>query len=364
MVKLVLVFAMAFLVALEITPLVRRWARRRGKLDFPDARKLHATPVPRLGGVGIYLAVLLWLVFFSGGGKLAAGLLVGTTVLFGTGLIDDLFGLKASQKFLGQIIAALATIELSGLRLFHLGDLFGTGDLVLTQPLATLFTVFAIVGLSNAMNMMDGLDGLAGGIGAVACLTFAILGLESGNHFAALGSITLLGALLGFLRYNHAPARIYLGDCGSLLLGFLLGFLAVDLTQQEAAGIGSMVPVVILALPVFDALRVMAVRLIRRQNPFAPDRRHLHHLLLDLGLEPSRAVLVLYGLAAAGAFTGLIGQTRSAQELLLMLVGGCLAGTLFFSLLLWWTQATSKPENFVRQQSGRLSTPSPPRPTT
>lgn len=342
MTSLIFTFGLAFVISQETLPMIRRWARRRGQMDMPDARKLHATPVPRLGGVGIFLAVTTPLLLFGNLDQKLVGLLLGALVIFGAGLINDLYGLEPKSKFLGQALACLTAVLVGGLQINTLGNLFGGGELHLTGHTATAFTVFAVVGVSNALNMIDGLDGLSSGIGMIACVAFAFLGMQSGDSFTVLTSLALLGALLGFFRYNRTPARLFMGDSGSLLLGYLLGFMAVHLTQSAPAAVTPTVPLVILAVPLFDALRVTARRLLRGGNPFRPDRSHIHHCLLDLGLEQQAVVMTLYCFSTGTALLGIVSQNLSDHVLLMLLASGGMLCTLGISGLRAVRQAGQK----------------------
>lgn len=319
--------------ALLLMPLLRRWALARGCADLPGPRKIHTRPVPRLGGIGLFTAFwagLLWFVGVVGTSPLLNGLLAGGGIIFFTGLCDDLRGITARQKFAGEIAACLVAIAASGLWIGDLGNLCGLGRIVLPAWAGVPFTVFAVVGVINAVNLIDGLDGLAGGLSMIALAAFGFLGLLAGDGVVVLVCLSLAGAMLGFLRYNLRPAHIFMGDAGSLTLGFLLGFLAIHLTQLAGAPAGPMAPVLILALPICDALRVMVMRKRRGQSPFVADRTHIHHRLLDLGLSQRATLAVLMLIAAVAAVAAITGRHWPAWALLLVLV----AGALFVALLM------------------------------
>ncbi len=294
---LLFVFMTALFSALLMVPMLRRWALERGEVDVPDERKVHKGAVPRIGGIAVCLAFLFSVLVFVDITREIRGILAGTLVIFITGLVDDLHGLSARRKFLGQIAACLVTITVGRLYIENLGDLFGFGPVFLPLWLAVPFTIFAVVGVINAMNLIDGLDGLAGGVSVIALCAFLILAWMDANPSAALLSVALLGALLGFLKFNFYPARIFMGDTGSLTIGFVLAFLALLLTQPHGARISPVIPVLILGVPILDTLWVMCRRISKGQNPFAPDKTHVHHKFLDLGFQHRFTVLIIYGIS-------------------------------------------------------------------
>lgn len=299
------IFLLTLSFSLIMVPMLRRWAIEKQEYDIPDQRKVHVHPVPRLGGVAIFMGVLFALLTFNEVNHQVRAILAGGLILFITGLVDDLHGLSSKKKFLGQIVACIVTMSVGDLYISQLGDLFGLGNIVLPIWLAYPFTLFAVVGVINAINLLDGLDGLAGGFSVISLGAF----LSLGSHHAYLNTsvlcIALIGGLVGFLRYNAHPATIFMGDAGSLTVGFLLGFLAVLMTQQPGSGIRPVVPFIILGLPILDTLRVMVSRMCKKQHPFAPDRTHVHHKLLDLGLNHRFAVLAIHGLSLAWAVVAL-----------------------------------------------------------
>lgn len=309
-------FMLALTVSLITVPFLRRWALDRGTVDVPDARKVHNIPTPRLGGIAIFLAFLCSVLIFAPNSETLRGVLAGGLVVFITGIIDDLRGLTSKQKFIGQIVACLVTIMVGDLWLHDLGNLFGFGRIVLPMWLGVMFTTFAVVGVTNAINLIDGLDGLAGGISVLTLVAFGLLGLLDGNTHVPLLAAALAGAVLGFLKYNFYPARIFMGDTGSLTVGFFLGFFAVHLTQRTGAAVSPMLPVLVLGLPLFDAVWVMGRRLYGRMSPFAPDKTHVHHMFLNIGFEHRFTVLVIYSISFFWACSALLLGGYSEYQLL------------------------------------------------
>ena len=290
------IFMTALFSSLIMVPFLRKWAIGQGNVDIPDARKVHDTPTPRLGGVAIFLAFLFSVLAFVPMEPAVRGMLFGGLVMFATGLVDDLYEISAKRKFIGEIAACLAAIVIGQLWLSNLGNLFGFGDIILPTWVGIPFTVFAVVGVINAINLIDGLDGLAGGFSSIALSAFLLMGILVGDMTTVMLSAALFGALLGFLKYNFYPARIFMGDVGSLTVGFLLGFLAVHLTQHAGSSASPVVPLIILGLPILDTIRVMTGRIRRRLSPFSPDKNHVHHQFLALGFAHRFTVLILYTL--------------------------------------------------------------------
>jgi len=320
------IFVTALFAALTMVPVLCNWALENNKVDLPDARKIHKTPVPRLGGVAIFLAFLCSQLLYVEMTREMRGILAGGLVIFLTGLLDDLQGLSARSKFVGQFFGCLLAATIGNLWIFNLGNLFGFGVIHLPLALAVPFTLFSCVGLINAINLIDGLDGLAGGVSVVALGAFFVLAIQDGNLPAAALSAGLLGALLGFLKYNFFPARIFMGDAGSLTVGYFLAILAIMLTQSPGSIVTPVLPVLVLGLPVVDTVWVMSRRLLEGSSPFAADRTHVHHKFLDLGLQHRFTVIVIFAISMFWALASLFWRDRPGWWLLsiYLLVSGVL----------------------------------------
>jgi UDP-GlcNAc:undecaprenyl-phosphate GlcNAc-1-phosphate transferase len=318
MYSLLLLASTAFFTALLLTPLLRNLFLRFGFVDAPDGkRKVHAKAIPRIGGIAIMLAYLvafctLMLAGFQGSSFVRADLsliwrlLPAAGLIFLVGLLDDLFVLKPYQKFAVQLLAAGLTV-LAGLRIHfvHYHPL---------QPwLEVPVTLFWLVFCTNAFNLIDGMDGLAAGIGLFATLTALAAGLMSENFPLALATMPLAGALLGFLRYNFNPASVFLGDSGSYSIGFMLGCFGILWSQKSATLLGMTAPLLAFALPALDVCISIVRRFLRMQPLFGADRGHIHHKLLERGLTPRRAVLLLYAVSCLYAILSLIGSARGNQ---------------------------------------------------
>lgn len=300
-----------FLLSLFLTPIVRNIFYRLGVVDVPDeGRKLHDRPIPRVGGIAIALAYTLafglLLVTKLQAGKIIWGawpliwkLFPAAGLMFVTGLLDDLVRLKPWHKLLGQgaaaTVAYFAGIQVLGVSGAHFGSWWWSFPATLVW----------LVACSNAVNLLDGVDGLAAGIALVATATTLIAAFMQHNVELALATGPLLGCLIGFLRYNFNPASIFLGDSGSLLIGFLLGCYGVLWSQKSATILGMSAPLIAFSIPLLDTSLAVARRFLRREPIFAADRGHIHHRLLERGLTPRRVALLLYGTGALAAMFSL-----------------------------------------------------------
>ena len=299
----VLAFMIALGMALVLTPGVIAFARRTGALDKPDARKVHERPIPRIGGIGIYAAfmvsIFVQLVFVDLTPEFMMsliGLLVGGTIIVTIGIIDDYCDLPAKVKLLGQIIAAVVLVVGFDVRIDFITD--PLGDFIYLELFAIPATIFWIVGLTNTVNLIDGLDGLAAGVSSIAAVTIFLVAMEEGIPFVAMVTAALAGAAVGFLYYNFNPARIFMGDTGSMFLGFMLAGISVVGAVKSAATIALIVPILALGLPILDTTFAI-VRRARNHRPiFKPDKGHLHHRLLAHGFTQRQAVLLMYVVSA------------------------------------------------------------------
>jgi UDP-GlcNAc:undecaprenyl-phosphate GlcNAc-1-phosphate transferase len=283
----ILAFAGALVLAIGVTPVARWLAPRMGVMDQPEARKIHIRPVPRMGGVAIYLAVIVAALVLGEQRNFNefGAILIGATGVSFMGLIDDRWGLRPLVKMLGQILAALL--------LYANGIYVGTFN----HPILDLIvTVFWIGYITNAINFLDNMDGLAGGISAIAAIFFALMCAFTKQYLVGALSIAVLGACLGFLFYNFNPANIFMGDSGALFLGFTLAATGIKLRFPEnVTFVTWMVPVLVLGLPVFDTMLVIISRIRRRLNPATtPGKDHISHRLVAAGMTKREAVLTLY----------------------------------------------------------------------
>ncbi len=303
--------ALAFFVSLVLTPVVRDWFAHRGMVDLPDGgRKVHTRAVPRVGGIPIAIAYAAafgaLLAMPAAGGSVferhlpaVYNLLPSAGLIFLAGLLDDVWGLRPWQKLAcqatGAMMAVAAGVRITGLSGHHFDPSVGAA-----------ITVLWLVACCNAFNLIDGLDGLATGMGLFSTLTIFLASLLHQDWPLALATLPLAGALLGFLRYNFSPASVFLGDSGSLLIGFLLGCYGVIWSQKAATMLGMTAPLMAMAIPLIDVMLSIVRRWLRGRPIFAGDRSHIHHKLLEKGLTHRRVVAVLYGVCGIYAVLSLL----------------------------------------------------------
>lgn len=290
--------AMACLVRLA-TPL--------GLIDHPGGRKTHVRPVPLVGGLAIFLALLVTATVM-GFAEQAAYFMFALSIVIAAGLWDDITDLRPRVKFAIQIAASALMIWGAGVQLHSVGDLLGWRPIGLSFASIPL-TMFAIVGVVNAVNMMDGLDGLAGSVALIAFAWFAAVAATSGLHVQLQTALVLCGAIAGFLLFNlrfpwQKQARAFLGDAGSLMIGFAAGWFAIDLSQGPGRTFPPIAALWIVVLPLADCVSLIARRLRARKSPFVADRRHIHHYLLACGFSHGQAVATLVGLSAVFGAVG------------------------------------------------------------
>lgn len=315
----------AFLLCLATTPLVRDIFLMYDIVDHPDDdRKFHLKPIPRVGGIAIvfsYAAALgIMLLLAPRGaainiqhGKLFLSLLPAAGLVFLVGLLDDLIGLKPKHKLAGQVAAACLAVGL-GARMSILGHV--PHSAWITIPLSVVW----LVGCSNAVNLIDGLDGLASGVGLFATITTLLAALATGNLGLAMATVPLVGCLLAFLKYNFSPASVFLGDCGSLTIGFMLGCFGLVWSRHTGTMLGMAAPLMALALPLIDVSLSIGRRWMRNAPIFKGDRGHIHHMVLARGFKPHVATLILYAASATAAALALLSIFSHHQAKALVLL--------------------------------------------
>ena len=302
-------FVTAFVIAMLLMPLLIKLVNYFKLYDVPDLRKEHTQPVPTMGGVAICTAMAvacaIWFPFSKD--LFTISFFFSIAVLFALGILDDLHNISAQNKLVIQLAVA-SLIAFTDVRIHSLNGLFGIYELPVVAQYT--FTIITIAGVTNAFNLIDGIDGLAGGIGFMSLLLLGIFLTLSHDKNSALISFTLAGGVLGFLYYNFNPARIFMGDTGSLVLGFVISVLCIKLLQLSSLS-GSILPhgpVLVLAIvivPVFDTLRVFSLRIWNGKSPFAPDKTHIHHLLTNNGWShsfTSKLICTMHGCLLALAY--------------------------------------------------------------
>ena len=291
-------FLTSFIITYVAVPKVIFFADKFRLSDVPGERSSHKRSVPIFGGIAIFSGIIFSLLFWE---KLDSiqFILVSLVIVFFVGVIDDLLGLSPYKKIIGQVIAILILIYLGKIQINSMHGVLGVYEL--PDIIATLFTVFVVVVITNGFNLIDGVDGLASGIGVISSLAFGVMAYLMNQTDMAIIAFSLLGALLAFLKYNFHPARLFMGDTGSLLVGMTLSVLAINLIHSGVVtetihfpNKGPLIAIIFLAIPLFDSLRVFVVRIIYGKNPLYAGREHIHHALLDLGFGHKKTALALY----------------------------------------------------------------------
>jgi UDP-GlcNAc:undecaprenyl-phosphate GlcNAc-1-phosphate transferase len=325
----ILAFVTAFVVAMILMPPLIRLIYHLHLFDVPDHRKEHSSPIPTMGGIASGLAMIIACALWYSFSKdiFVISFFFSVAVLFAIGMMDDLKNLPARYKFAIQIAVA-SLIAFSGVRISNFGGLFGIEELPVSAQYT--FTILAIVGITNAFNLIDGIDGLAGGLGFMSLVILGLFLTISGDDNTAIIAFALGGGLLGFLYYNFNPARIFMGDTGSLVLGFVVSVLCIKLIQLNSGTNNLILPhapvfaLSIVAIPVFDTLRVFSLRTWRGKSPFSPDKNHVHHLLTNNGWSHSFAAKLICGVHALvlviGYFLKDIPQIAGIAILLLLML--------------------------------------------
>ncbi len=304
--------------ALMLTPLVKKFAFRVGAVDVPNARKVHSSIMPRLGGLAIYasftLTVLLLMYFIpdnlmmASNRNLIGALLTGGTIIVLLGALDDRFDLSAKLKMLVQIGAACVVVFGFDIKMNIVNIPFGDAMQPLGEWIGIPLTIFWIVGVTNAINLIDGLDGLAAGVSAIAIASIMGMGIIMGNGTVVMLAIVLLGSILGFLVFNFHPAKIFMGDSGALFLGFSLAMLSM-LGFKQITMLSFVTPLLIIGVPLSDTFFAIVRRWVNKKPLMKADKGHLHHCLQQLGFSHRKTVLIIYGIAS---FFGICAVLQSA----------------------------------------------------
>ena len=296
---------LAFVIVVLLTPAVGGMARRFGVVDSPGGRRLNVRPIPRLGGIALFFGIFVPALAFVHLGRETRGLLIGAAVAVTVGAVDDFRGLRWFEKLGGQIVAAVIPVGF-GIWVSRFTFPF-IGIHTLPVWVGAPLTVIWIVAIMNMFNFLDGMDGLAAGVAAIAGLTFSVIALSLAKPDAAVISAIVFGACIGFLRHNFYPARIFMGDSGALLLGYVLAAVAVQGLLKTAATVALFFPLLVLAVPIVDTTFVVLRRLKHGESPFVGDQAHLHHRFLRRGFSQPRAALTIWAwclsLAAAALAT-------------------------------------------------------------
>ncbi len=322
-----LALGVAFIVAFASTPIVKSFAQKVGAIDVPDeARRVHDHPIPRMGGLAIFFGFIISVVLFADITKQIQGILIGCVIIVATGAVDDIVSLNAWVKLALQIVAAVVAV-LHGvvIRVLMNPILFSDTQHLFLGVLSIPVTVIWIVFITNSVNLIDGLDGLACGVSVISSATMLVTALLVSEGNVAIILAALAGACAGFIPYNFNPAKIFMGDTGALLLGYVLTTMSVVGMFKFYAVVTFAVPLLAMALPLMDTLFSIIRRLIHKQSPMHADRGHFHHRLIDMGLTQKQAVSVLYSISAILGLLAVVITTRSEIKFLLLIIAFCIA---------------------------------------
>ena len=325
-----LILSLAIFLSMLLMPITSRLAQKIGAIDIPKLRSIHTTPKPRMGGIAISISFVIICLIFLPVNAFFIAFLTGLIAIVITGAIDDIMEISPGWKFLGQFLSATLFVYLSGMQVEYIGDILSIGDIELGKT-SVIFTVFLLVGIINAINFADGLDSLAGGISVIALVFLGYFAWSVDREWLMIIAISLIGAIIGFLRHNSYPTRVFMGDSGSMMLGYVLGVMLVSLSHT-APQLPLSALAMVIALPLFDTLSVMTWRISSKNSPFLSDRTHLHHRLIDIGLSHPTVVSVIYLAMFAFGLLAIMLQSKPDWVIFLSLIS---AGLLVFSWFLF-----------------------------
>lgn len=313
----VLAFVISLVITYVITPMVKSLAIKIGAVDKPDARKVHSGTIPRLGGLAIFIGYITSVLINVPTSDDLWGLLLGSFFLVCIGIWDDVAQIGPKTKLMGQIIAAGILVAF-GIEVEFITNPWG--HMIYLDYFSVPLTIFWVVGFTNIVNLIDGLDGLAAGISLIACLAIFSITWQMGQTDLALLTLALAGAACGFLRYNFNPAKIFMGDTGSMLLGYSMAAISIMGAVKTAAAVALVVPVIVMGLPILDTAFAIIRRRINGKPVFKPDKGHVHHRLLAMGLSQKQAVLLMYGVTALlGALSMVVAKVNVAVGFVVVL---------------------------------------------
>ncbi len=313
-------FVVALAVSFAATPAVKICAKHFGAVDVPkDNRRMHKVPIPRMGGLAIFLGFITSAMLFGHLDKQMNAILLGAVLIVILGIIDDKMALPPSVKFVGQIAAALIPV-LSGVAIERFTNPFAGGSYFSLGIFSIPVTIIWIVGLTNAVNFIDGLDGLAVGVSSIASITMFTIAVLVSETYVAIVMAALAGACIGFMPYNMNPAKIFMGDTGSMFLGYILATMSIQGLFKFYAVISFAVPFILLGLPIFDTAFAIVRRLLKGQSPLQADRGHVHHRLIDMGFDQKQSVAILYVLSAVLGLSAVLLTTSGEVKIIILAV--------------------------------------------
>nr|WP_325299055.1 MraY family glycosyltransferase [uncultured Dysosmobacter sp.] len=324
----VLALLVALVISFLLTPVVKTFAYKVGAIDVPkDGRRMHKEPIPRLGGLAIFMGFMVSILLFVNirGNQQMQSILLGAVIIVVLGVVDDIMALPAGLKFVVQIVAALIP-ALNGVTIlaFSNPNIFSDRLYWVLGGLSVPFTVIWIVAITNSVNLIDGLDGLADGVSAISATTMLVIALLYSETQVAIVMAALVGACVGFMPYNLNPAKMFMGDTGATFLGYILATMSIQGLFKYYAVISFVVPFLILGLPIFDTAFAFIRRIAHGQSPMHADRGHIHHRLIDMGLNQKQAVATLYVISAILGLSAVVLTTGGEQKAMLFFVTLCI----------------------------------------
>ncbi len=322
-----LALLVALVVSFLMTPVVKTFAYKVGAIDVPkDDRRMHKVPIPRLGGLAIFIGFMVSILLFVPITREMRSILLGAVVIVILGVIDDSMALPAMLKFVVQILAALIP-ALNGVTIlaFSNPNVFSSELYWKLGGLSIPFTVLWIVAITNSVNLIDGLDGLANGVSTISATTMLVIALLGDQADVAIVLAALVGACIGFMPYNLNPAKMFMGDTGATFLGYILATMSIQGLFKYYAVISFVVPFLILGLPIFDTAFAFIRRLAHGQSPMHADRGHIHHRLIDMGLSQKQAVATLYVISAILGLSAVVLTTSGEEKAMLLFAALCIA---------------------------------------
>jgi UDP-GlcNAc:undecaprenyl-phosphate GlcNAc-1-phosphate transferase len=342
--RLFFTLLVAFLVSFASTPIVNILAHRIGAVDIPrDNRRMHKTPTARLGGLAIFYGFIVSILCFSDIDYSIRGVLIGSVIIVGLGILDDIFQLKPIPKLITQIFAAAVAV-FHGVQITYLTNpnIFSDEKYISLGIWTVPVTIIWIVGVTNAVNLIDGLDGLAAGVSSISCISLFAISLITKETGIAVLTAAAAGAAFGFLPYNLYPAKIFMGDTGATFLGYFLACISIMGLFKSYAVISFAIPFLILGLPIFDTLFSILRRIYRKKSPMSADRGHLHHRLIDMGFDQRQSVKILCIASALLSMSAVVLLMSGASRSIILILS--------VLMLVWVGIMVSK--NGQEQQSG------------
>ncbi len=330
-IRILVTIAAAFIISFAATPIVKAFAQKVGAIDVPrEARRIHDHPIPRMGGLAIFLGFLLSVLLFVEIDRQLQGILLGCVIIVATGAVDDIISLNAWVKLALQILAAAVAV-IHGVEINVLANpaVWSAREYLVLGGWGVPLSILWIVGITNSVNLIDGLDGLAVGVSTISSVTMLIIALLVSDSSVAIVLAALAGACVGFMPYNLNPAKIFMGDTGALLLGYVLATMSILGLFKFYAVVSFAVPLLAIAVPLFDTVFSFCRRLLRGQSPMHADRGHFHHRLIDMGLNQKQAVAVLYSISAILGLAAVVITTSGEIKALILILGFCLCAFLW-----------------------------------